>query len=187
MVFNMENCMEFDVAKIAGNLDLLDKTVRNVVELLIEKNYRISTAESCTGGLLSELITNVPGASSAFPLGVCTYSEDMKKKLLGVGGEILSEHGVYSSQVASAMAEGVRKLSGSDFGVGVTGIAGPTGAVDGKPVGTVYFSVSYPDGCDGYLLPLDRIGGVDRKLIRRYTALAVFTQLEQYLENMERN
>ncbi len=184
----MVNCIEYNLANITGNLDILDRTVRSVVELLGEKSLKIAVAESCTGGLISELITNVSGASSVYELGVCTYTEGMKTRLLGVSAETLGTYGVYSGETAIAMAKGVKEISGADITVGITGIAGPTGAVAGKPVGTVYVAFCYPDGEEIFLLTLDKIGGVDRKLIRRYTALAVFTQLENHFTaDLERN
>ena len=105
----------------------------------------ISCAESCTGGLIGATITSVPGASSVFLGGVVSYSNDIKRSLLNVPEEELSKFGAVSIQVAKSMARGVSKLTGSDFSVATTGIAGPGGAVPGKPVGTVCIGVS--DGC----------------------------------------
>ncbi len=123
----------------------LDIVTKNVVKYLCEQGITVSTAESCTGGILSSAITSVSGASSIFGLGVCSYSERVKSDILGVDEKIISQYGVYSEQTASAMSEAVRKLSGADIGVGITGIAGPLGGEDGKPVGTVYVSVSSKD------------------------------------------
>ena len=119
----------------SGNLD---KTVTNVVELLKQRGLAIAVAESCTGGLLSELITSVSGASEIFELGICTYSENMKQKMLGVSAETIENFGVVSSQTALAMADGLKKCSGADVCISVTGIAGPSGGTAEQPVGTVY-------------------------------------------------
>ena len=126
-------------------LTKLDKIAENVVKLLIEKKSVLSTAESCTGGLISEKITAVSGSSSVFGFGVCSYANEAKIKLLGVSEEILSSVGAVSEETAVAMASGIKRVSGSDFSISVTGIAGPTGAVEGKPVGTVYIGIAAPD------------------------------------------
>lgn len=113
-----------------------------VVELLREKGLRVSVAESCTGGLLANRITNVPGSSDVLEMGVVSYSNQSKSKLLSVPADVIREHGAVSEEVAAAMAEGIAKLSGTRVGVGITGIAGPTGGTATKPVGLVYISLS---------------------------------------------
>lgn len=105
-------------------------------------NLTISTAESCTGGLIASAITDVSGASSFFGTGVVTYSNDAKMKLIGVKKETLDAYGAVSEQTAFEMAEGVLKLADADVSVAVTGIAGPTGGTSEKPVGLVYIGVS---------------------------------------------
>jgi nicotinamide-nucleotide amidase len=110
--------------------------------LLTEKKLTISVAESLTGGLLADRITNVPGSSAYFERGVVTYSNRSKTELLGVPEEVLKEHGAVSKEVAVLMAEGVRRASGTDIGVSTTGIAGPAGGTDQKPVGTIFIAVS---------------------------------------------
>ena len=120
----------------------LDKITENVVKLLVERNMTLATAESCTGGLISERITSVSGASSVFGFGVCSYANEAKMKLLGVRAETLDKFGAVSEETAAEMAEGIRKLSGADFGVSVSGIAGPTGGTPDKPVGTVCIGIS---------------------------------------------
>lgn len=119
----------------------IDFVTTSVVKLLCQQEASISTAESCTGGMLSEMITSVAGASDIFEMGITSYSNRMKTKLLGVSEEILKEHGAVSQQTAIAMAEGAIRQSGSQIGVGITGVAGPTGGSEKKPVGTVYVSV----------------------------------------------
>lgn len=118
--------------------DNLDKTVTNVVKCLVEKGLTIATAESCTGGLLSEKITSVSGASEIFELGICTYSENTKKRFLNVSDDILNQFGVVSSETALAMVQGLKKCSGADICISVTGIAGPGGGTHENPVGSVY-------------------------------------------------
>jgi nicotinamide-nucleotide amidase len=110
--------------------------------LLTEKKLTIGVAESLTGGLLADRITNVPGSSAYFERGVVTYSNRSKTELLGVPEKVLKEHGAVSKEVAVLMAEGVRRASGTDIGVSTTGIAGPAGGTYKKPVGTIFIAVS---------------------------------------------
>ena len=117
----------------------LDKQVENVVKLLVQRGLTVATAESCTGGLIAALITSVPGASDVFGLGICTYSNNMKCKFLGVQEDELCRYGAVSSQVALSMVKGLAECSGADICVSVTGIAGPDGGSEEKPVGTVWF------------------------------------------------
>lgn len=117
-----------------------------VYKLLKEKNLKIATAESCTGGMMGEFLTSVPGISDYYEMGVITYSNDMKEKLLGVSAETLKEYGAVSEQTAKEMAVGVLKKSGADIGVGITGIAGPSGGTDKKPVGLVYVGLADSKG-----------------------------------------
>ncbi len=116
-----------------------------VYRLLLEKNLTLATAESCSGGLLAHRLTNVPGVSKVFLLGVVSYSNDAKIKVLGVDGGVIETQGAVCAEVARQMANGVRRVAGSDLGIGITGIAGPTGGSSEKPVGTVYMGISYPD------------------------------------------
>ncbi len=117
-----------------------------VVDELIKRKLTLVAAESCTGGLIANRITDVPGSSAAFLAGVVTYSNEAKKELLGVPEQLLIEHGAVSEEVARAMAEGARKLVGADVAVSVTGIAGPTGGTPEKPVGLVYMALSDSGG-----------------------------------------
>jgi len=111
-------------------------------KLLRENQYTLATAESCTGGLLSHRITNVPGSSAYFLEGVQSYSNQAKTRLLDVPASFLEKHSAVSPQVAAAMAENIRTNSGATFGLGITGIAGPTGGTEEKPVGLVYISLA---------------------------------------------
>lgn len=130
-----------------------------VVRLLAGRGLSLTTAESCTGGLLGAHLTAVPGSSAVYLGGAVTYSNGLKMALLGVPEGMLAEHGAVSEPVAVAMARGVRERWGGDFGVGVTGIAGPGGATPTKPVGTVHVAVAGPIGEPthrGVHLPGDR-------------------------------
>jgi nicotinamide-nucleotide amidase len=138
--------------ELAGQLDLAlgehifsrrDETLEQVVGDLLKLNhYTLATAESCTGGLLAGRITEVPGSSEYFVEGVVSYSNEAKIKLLRVPKKLIEEHGAVSEEVAKAMAMGIRKLANSTFGIGITGIAGPTGGSAEKPVGLVYIALA---------------------------------------------
>ena len=112
-----------------------------VGEMLRDRELTVAVAESCTGGLLASRITDVPGSSDYFDRGVVCYSNAAKTDLLGVPAELIREHGAVSEPVARAMAEGIRSRSTAQVGIGVTGIAGPSGGTDQKPVGTVSIAV----------------------------------------------
>ncbi|MDA3800478.1 MAG: CinA family protein [Kiritimatiellae bacterium] len=109
---------------------------------LAEAEQTVSTAESCTGGLVGSFITSVPGSSEIYLGGVISYCNDIKEKLLGVDSNLLIQHGAVSEQVALAMADGCRLKFGSTYAVSVTGIAGPGGATESKSVGLVYIALS---------------------------------------------
>ncbi|MEW5995531.1 MAG: CinA family protein, partial [Candidatus Zixiibacteriota bacterium] len=113
---------------------------------LKDNDRTLSVAESCTGGQLGELITSVPGSSAYFVGGVVAYSNEVKRQQLGVPKQILVEHGAVSKECAEAMAEGCRRLFESDYALSITGIAGPEGGADDKPVGTTYIGLSSKHG-----------------------------------------
>ncbi len=121
--------------------------MKSLINRLKQQNKRISVAESCTGGLISKMITDTPGASAVFDCAVTTYSNEFKTKLLGVREETLSEFGAVSEQTAREMASGVRALSGADIALSVSGIAGPGNDGSVKPVGTVCIGVATADRC----------------------------------------
>lgn len=123
----------------------IDMITKSVVKYMIKSRQTVSTAESCTGGMVAQTITEVPGASEIFPGGICSYTEEIKQKVLGVSEKTLERHTVYSSEVASEMSLGAMKLFDTDYAIGITGIAGPDGGTDDKPVGTVYVSVRSKD------------------------------------------
>lgn len=114
----------------------------NVAAALTEKKLTLALAESCTGGLIADRLTDIPGSSAFFERGVVTYSNAAKMALLGVPEEVIRDQGAVSAETARLMAEGVRKLAGTDLGIAVTGIAGPSGGTDAKPVGTVFMALT---------------------------------------------
>jgi competence/damage-inducible protein CinA-like protein len=135
------------------------ETLEEVVgEWLSFRRDTLAVAESCTGGLLAARITDIPGSSEYFLEGVVPYSNEAKIDLLGVPENLFASHGAVSAEVAQAMAEGVRERSGASFGLGITGIAGPDGGTDEKPVGLVYIGLAEEAGTDTrrYLFPGDR-------------------------------
>ncbi|MCD6519669.1 MAG: CinA family protein [Anaerolineae bacterium] len=146
--------------------------------LLKQRGWTLATAESCTGGLVSHAITNISGSSTYFMGGVVAYDNKVKRRLLEVPEEWLRQYGAVSRQVALAMARGVRRLLGTDVGISVTGIAGPTGGTPEKPVGTVFIAVVSPLGeeVEHHLWEEDRLGN------KRLSAEAVLTLLKRHLE-----
>jgi nicotinamide-nucleotide amidase len=109
---------------------------------LIRNKKTLAVAESCTGGLLSYILTDLPGSSNFFILGAVVYSNFSKRSILKIPVSVISRHGAVSRPVATALARNIRRIAKTDYGLGITGIAGPTGAVPGKPVGTVFIAVS---------------------------------------------
>jgi nicotinamide-nucleotide amidase len=126
----------------------------------------LAVAESCTGGLVAERITSVPGASRSFLGGAVVYSDALKIELAGVPAELIAQHGAVSAEVAQALAVGIRSIAGATLGLGVTGIAGPTGGTETKPVGLVHFAVADAHGAD----TLERTFRGDRNRIREWAA-----------------
>jgi len=117
-----------------------------ILELCIQKSWKLAVAESCTGGLIGARLTSVPGSSAYFSGGVIAYSNDLKKNLLNIPVEWIESYGAVSGPVAEAMARGVVAATGVDCGISVTGVAGPDGGTPGKPVGTVWVGIALPSG-----------------------------------------
>ncbi|MCX5665763.1 MAG: CinA family protein [Candidatus Omnitrophica bacterium] len=117
------------------------KTEVEIGKVLRKRQITLAVAESCTGGLISSRITDISGSSKYFKMGVVAYSNEIKKNLLGVSPKSLQKHGAVSKEVALEMAKGVRLLANTDIGIGVTGIAGPTGGTKSKPVGLIYIAL----------------------------------------------
>lgn len=143
--------LERDIARLyklfPGNIFARadDSIAGALVRLLAERDLTIAVGESCTGGLIGHEITNVPGASKHFLRGVVAYSNEAKIELLGVDEQLIIDYGAVSVEVARAMAEGARKSAGADIGLGVSGIAGPSGGTPEKPVGTVCIAAIYKE------------------------------------------
>jgi nicotinamide-nucleotide amidase len=132
-----------------------DETLESAIgKLLTGRGETLALAESCTGGLLAKRLTDRAGSSAFFTEGLVTYSNEAKERLLGVPHELLVEHGAVSEPVAKAMAEGVRKIAGTDYGLSVTGVAGPDGGTEEKPVGLVFVGISDAEGTVAELLDL---------------------------------
>ena len=126
-----------------------DQSLGQVVgEKLARQGRTLAVAESCTGGLLAKLLTDIPGASEYFTCGWVTYSNQAKSSELGIAADLIEKHGAVSEQVAEAMARGARWRAGTDFAIGITGIAGPGGGSEQKPSGLVYVSVDSEQGCE---------------------------------------
>ena len=151
-----------------------DDTAASVVgAMLRQRGQTVATAESCTGGLIGEQITDVPGASEYFLGGAVCYANAAKRDVLGVDEHLLAEHGAVSEPVAEAMAAGCRERFDSDWAVATTGIAGPTGGTESKPVGLVYISLAGPDGTQVHR----HVFSGTRKFIRLQAALAAINYL----------
>ena len=149
-----------------------------VGELLRRSGLTLAVAESCTGGLLGSRLTDVSGSSDYFLGGVIAYSDDLKRRLLGVPGEVIQEHGAVSAECALAMARGARNLIGSTLSVSITGVAGPKGGTDNKPVGTVYIAVTGP----GFARVEHFLWQDDRVSNKQQSVEAALKMLVEYLE-----
>ncbi|MBQ6947767.1 MAG: CinA family protein [Clostridia bacterium] len=153
---------------------------RTCLEKMRQRGKRVSFAESCTGGLIAKAMTDHSGASDVFECGVVSYSGRIKSKILNVPCDIIATYGEVSEQVAKAMAQGIREISGADFGVGVTGIAGPTGGTVDKKVGLIYVAISSLTHTESYKLELyDK--QLTREQRRKYTACFVYQKLIELL------
>ncbi len=151
---------------------------KRIGKMLKERGLKIAVAESCTGGLISSRITDISGASDYFEAGITTYSNESKIRVLNVPEDIIDRYGAVSEETAKAMAEGVKKTVHADIGVSVTGIAGPTGGTEGKPVGTVFIGLATKKAT--YVRKFFFDG--NRLEIRRKTSDAAFMLVEEYLE-----
>lgn len=155
----------------------ITEAAQDAVRLALEKGVTMATAESLTGGAIAAAITAVPGSSGAFRGACVTYAIDTKKELLGVDAELLSACGAVDGEVARQMASGARAELQADIAVSVTGIAGPTGAEEGKPVGTVWLGVSAQAECEAQ----HRLFSGDREAVRKQTVLAALEILRERL------
>lgn len=155
-----------------------EETLDSVLAALFRgKGLTLSLAESCTGGFIAKRVTDIAGSSGYFLEGAVTYSNTAKERLLGVSPQLLGEKGAVSSEVAMAMAKGMRKLSGSDIAMAVTGVAGPDGGSDDKPVGTVYYALATRSGCQSKMY---RFSGT-REQIRTIAVFMALNLLRRHL------
>ncbi len=148
---------------------------------LLALELRLAVAESCTGGLLSHRITNVPGSSAYFAGGVVTYANQAKERLLGVPVNLLEQHGAVSQEVALAMASGIYRLLNADIGVSITGIAGPGGGTKEKPVGLVWIAICTPDFAQAWKF----MWKGDRLTNKELSAEKALELLVEYLRNRQ--
>ena len=157
---------------------ILEKTLEEqIVEKLKQKNWKITTAESCTGGLIAGTLVNVAGVSDVFKEGYITYADEAKQKLLGVEKEALERFGAVSPQVAEQMAKGAAKAALAEVAIAVTGVAGPDGGTPLKPVGLVYIGCVIP----GRVIVTENHFKGTRREIREMTVETAFRQLLEAL------
>lgn len=155
-----------------------ERLEENVVKLLLERKYSISTVESCTGGLVAATLINCGGVSECLKEGIITYSNEAKMKYVGVKGETLGSVGAVSEETAKEMAEGIRKQAGADIGLSTTGIAGPGGGTEEKPVGLVYIGIAMPEKTEVFKLKLNG----SRQAVREKTVKNILFQLYKRLK-----
>jgi PncC family amidohydrolase len=155
----------------------LSIVVKEIADKLSVRNLKLGVAESCTGGFLSNAITNFPGASQFFKLSVVSYSEDVKKSVLGVRASIFKKHGMVSEETAIAMMEGVMKLGHTDIALSVTGVAGPE-RIEDKDVGLVFIAAAVRDRVESHGFKLSG----DREEIKRQASLEALRFLKRVLD-----
>jgi nicotinamide-nucleotide amidase len=157
-------------------------TGREVLDILARDGKTIVTAESCTGGMIAAALTDIPGASQSFYGGYVVYANEAKARLIGVQPRLIRDYGAVSNQVARAMADGARNTAHADFAVAVTGIAGPDGGSEKKPVGLVYVAVSSELGT---VVIEHKFGDLGRDAIRRASVQAALDLVLQVLTSEE--
>ncbi len=167
------NCEKVEGRAFTTDQETLEEIVGN---LLRSNRATLAVAESCTGGLIAHLLTNVPGSSDYFDRGVVAYSNRAKVELLKVPEDLLAKAGAVSAPVAEKMAEGVRQISQSTFGLGITGIAGPGGGSEEKPVGLVFIALASPQGT---VSEKYQFGG-DREQIKMIAAHTAIDRLRRF-------
>ena len=176
--------VEEQVKEIMGD-HVIGVNVNSIQEvclnLLKEKGLTLGTAESCTGGLIAKLITDLPGASAVLKGGIVSYTNEVKSNVLGVPQEMLEEYGAVSPQVAEAMARGVKKVLGCDIALSATGVAGPDPDDRGNPVGLVYLGLAYGEDC---IVQEFHAGKGDRDRVRRLSAGTALDMVRRYLTGL---
>lgn len=159
------------------NSQTLPTIAQQLGEILCKKNAKLTIAESCTGGAISEAITSVSGSSQWFEFGFVTYANSAKRQLLGVSEETLEQYGAVSEQVVKQMAQGAIKQSEADYAIAVSGVAGPDGGTEEKPVGTVWVCWQTPSQIWTHKLVLSG----DRQAVRTKAVKKSLQQLLQHL------
>ncbi|MGQ4808311.1 Nicotinamide-nucleotide amidohydrolase PncC [Candidatus Entotheonellaceae bacterium PAL068K] len=154
-------------------------TVEEIAERLVAQDKRVSVAEADTCGLVGYMLSTVPGSSRFFPGGVIAYTGGLKQKILGVSDELYHTKGSVSPEMAIAMAKGVQDLTGTDYGLSLTGVAGPTGGRSGLPLGTFYIGLAGPDGLE--VAERIQTDADDRDGNKRQATQAVLDLLGRYL------
>lgn len=154
--------------------------IKEILDMARENGYIVATAESCTGGLIAAALTSVAGSSDVMDRGFVTYSNDAKIDMLDVDEDLITWHGAVSEQVARAMAEGALQNSDASVAVSVTGIAGPGGGSDEKPVGTVHLGVASRDGQTAHAHL--QFGDIGRSEIRHKSLLAALSMLKAQMD-----
>ena len=152
---------------------------KKVVKKLIKNKITISVAESCTGGLIASEITSVPNSSNIFNLGLVTYSNQSKEKLLKIKKQNLKKYGAVSAQICKDMVENLFKISKTDLCISTTGIAGPSGGSKFKPVGLVYVGIKFKKNCKIYMYNFNK--KLERNKIQKKTVNIVFNLLDQMI------
>jgi nicotinamide-nucleotide amidase len=158
----------------------MDNTAAEIINIMREKKLTLGTVESATGGLITHMITNIPGSSDVFRGSIISYSNEIKIKIVGVKEATLQESGAVSGQVARAMAKRGRKVLGVDICMADTGIAGPGGATPGKPVGLFYLGLSHKDGT----FTQKHIFKGTREENKQQAAQTALMRLREYLDSL---
>lgn len=184
LIIRMTEASNWVVKKIGAHVFSENgEPMENVVgSLLKEKNHSLAVAESCTGGLISHLLTEVPGSSDYFLFSGVTYSNQAKEKVLGVSADTLKKYGAVHEQIAKEMAAGSRKLCGATYGLSTSGIAGPDGGTPAKPVGTVCIGLATSQAAAGYRLTFSN---VNRQMNKKRFAMAAMDILRRHLMGIQ--
>src|ERR1700731_3746438 len=160
--------------------DDIREAAERVLAACRRHGLKVAAAESCTGGLLAAALTEIPGSSDVFDRGFVTYSNDAKTAMLGVPAELLATFGAVSRETAQAMASGALERAGVDLAVAITGIAGPGGAMPGKPVGLVHFAAASRGGRRSH--QAREFGDIGRAGVRRYSVRQALAMLRELAE-----
>ena len=163
--------------------DAIEKLAAALVRELTDSGKAVATAESCTGGWVAKAITDIPGSSAVFGYGIVSYANGAKESLVGVQNKTLEEHGSVSAAVVEEMAKGTLRLSGADIAVAVSGVAGPDGGTEEKPVGMVWFAWAVRDGTRALIdTSCEHFSG-DRELVREASVAYALQGVRERIES----